>query len=70
MTTATPVCDLLVERALSDGQRKALKNRRRPRTVELLAPLRDDLSAWRSATISALTAPVFPSGPAAARASS
>ncbi len=40
---------LLVERALSDGQLKALKNRRQPRTVELLAPLRDDLAAWRAA---------------------
>ena len=30
---------LLVERALSDGQLKALKNRRQPRTVALLAPL-------------------------------
>ena len=38
---------LLVERALSDGQLKALKNRRQPRTVELLAPLREDLAAWR-----------------------
>ena len=38
---------LLVERALSDGQLKALKNRRQPRTVELLAPLRDDLAEWR-----------------------
>ena len=40
---------LLVERALSDGQLKALKNRRQPRTVELLAPLREDLAAWRAA---------------------
>jgi integrase len=39
---------LLIERALSDGQLKALKNRRQPRTVELLAPLRDDLQAWRA----------------------
>ncbi len=38
---------LLVERALSDGELKALKNRRQPRTVELLAPLREDLDAWR-----------------------
>jgi integrase len=53
---------LLVERALSDGQLKALKNRRQPRTVELLAPLRDDLAAWRAAPGSApATAPVFPS---------
>ena len=41
---------LLVERALSDGQLKALKNRRQPRTVELLAPLREDLAAWRHAS--------------------
>src|SRR3954464_9094606 len=52
---------LLVERALSDGQLKALKNRRQPRTVELLAPLRDDLVAWRAAHPSGATAPVFPS---------
>ena len=52
---------LLVERALSDGQLKALKNRRQPRTVELLAPLRDDLAAWRQAQSSLpTTAPVFP----------
>ena len=38
---------LLVERAVSDGQLKALKNRRQPRTVSLLAPLREDLAAWR-----------------------
>ena len=53
---------LLVERALSDGQLKALKNRRQPRTVELLAPLRDDLAAWRAAQSEPpATAPVFPS---------
>ena len=40
---------LLVERALSDGQLKALKNRRQPRTISLLAPLREDLAAWREA---------------------
>src|SRR4051812_42113183 len=40
---------LLVERALSDGQLKALKNRRQPRTVELLTPLIEDLRAWRGA---------------------
>ena len=52
---------LLVERALSDGQLKALKNRRQPRTVELLAPLIDDLAAWRRAHDSpSATAPVFP----------
>ena len=53
---------LLVERALSDGQLKALKNRRQPRTVELLTPLREDLAAWRAAQSEpAATAPVFPS---------
>jgi integrase len=53
---------LLVERALSDGQLKALKNRRQPRTVELLAPSRDDLATWRAAQgAPPATAPVFPS---------
>src|SRR3954468_16889028 len=52
---------LLVERALSDGQLKALKNRRQPRTVSLLAPLVEDLGAWRRARDSpSATAPVFP----------
>src|SRR5215208_4389884 len=51
---------LLVERAVSDGQLKALKNRRQPRTVELLAPLREDLEAWRAAAGSAPTSPLFP----------
>lgn len=52
---------LLVERALSDGQLKALKNRRQPRTVELLTPLLEDLAAWRRAQGSLpATAPVFP----------
>ena len=41
---------LLVERAVSDGQLKVLKNRRQPRTVPLLAPLKDDLSEWRRAS--------------------
>jgi integrase len=46
---------------VSDGQLKVLKNRRQPRTVALLAPLRDDLASWRRASSSALpTAPVFP----------
>src|SRR4051794_38607972 len=40
---------LLVERAVSDGQLKVLKNRRQPRTVALLAPLREDLAEWRRA---------------------
>src|SRR4051812_5191115 len=52
---------LLVERAVSDGQLKVLKNRRQPRTVALLAPLREDLSEWRRASrVSLPTAPVFP----------
>jgi integrase len=54
---------LLVERALSDGQLKALKNRRQPRTIALLEPLRDDLAAWRDAAPQALsTSPLFPGG--------
>jgi integrase len=52
---------LLVERALSDGQLKALKNRRQPRTVSLLAPLIEDLDEWRDASAAGLTAPLFPS---------
>ena len=40
---------LPVEQALSDGHVKGLKNRRRPRAVGLLAPVRDDLAAWRNA---------------------
>src|SRR3954470_12670444 len=51
---------LLVERALSDGQLKALKNRRQPRTVALLAPLIEDLDEWRAAGNAFPTAPVFP----------
>ena len=39
---------LLVEQAVSDGQLKGLKNRRRPRAVRLLAPLRDDLEPART----------------------
>ena len=51
---------LLVERALSDGELKVLKNRRQPRTVTLLAPLREDLAAWYA--IAPSGGPVFPSG--------
>src|SRR3954452_24526094 len=52
---------LLVERAVSDGQLKVLKNRRQPRTVALLAPLREDLGEWRRASRMSLpTTPVFP----------
>jgi integrase len=39
---------LIVEEAVSDGQVKGLKNRRRPRAVHLLGPLREDLEAVRS----------------------
>src|SRR4051812_47351157 len=53
---------LLVERALSDGELKVLKNRRQPRTVTLLAPLREDLAAWQAAQGSTpASAPVFAS---------
>jgi integrase len=53
---------LLVERAVSDGQLKVLKNRRQPRTVSLLVPLRDDLATWRAACREpSLSTPVFPS---------
>src|SRR4051794_23830565 len=38
---------LLVEHAISDGQLKSLKNRRQPRTVDLLEALHDDLAVWR-----------------------
>ena len=52
---------LLVERAVSDGQLKVLKNRRQPRTIPLLAPLREDLADWRRASGSPVpSAPVFP----------
>src|SRR5690349_1156176 len=53
---------LLVERAVSDGQLKVLKNRRQPRTVPLLIPLKEDLAEWRRASGSPPPAsPVFPS---------
>jgi integrase len=39
---------ILVERALTgDGEFKGQKKRRPPRTVDLLAPLRQDLAAWK-----------------------
>ena len=50
---------LLVERALSDGELKLLKSRRQPRTVKLLAPLREDLADWRAAAT--VRGPVFAS---------
>src|SRR3954454_3784631 len=53
---------LLVERALSDGQLKALKNRRQPRTVSLLPPLIEDLDEWRDASAARVAAPLFPAG--------
>jgi integrase len=40
---------LLVEQALSDGRLKGQKNRRPPRTVDLLQSLRKDLAEWRLA---------------------
>ena len=40
---------LVVEQAVSDGRVKGLKNRRRPRAVRLLAPLRDDLELLHAA---------------------
>jgi integrase len=53
---------LLVERAVSDGQLKVLKNRRQPRTVALLAPLKQDLAERRRASSSPPpSTPLFPS---------
>jgi integrase-like protein len=43
---------LLVEAALADGVLKEQKTGRPPRTVDLLAPLRHDLVAWRLASTS------------------
>ena len=40
---------LLVEQAISYGRRKGQKNRRSPRTVDLVASLRKDLTEWRLA---------------------
>ena len=51
---------LLVERALSDGKIKALKNRRQPRTVPLLAPLREDLAVWRGLRVPRSVGPALP----------
>ena len=39
---------VVVEQAVADGRVKGLKNRRRPRAVRLLGPLRDDLESQRS----------------------
>ncbi len=53
---------LLVERAVSDGQLKVLKNRRQPRTVSLLVPLREDLAVWRETSGKPVfSSPLFPS---------
>lgn len=49
----------------ASAQRRAAEGAQEPaaaRTVELLAPLREDLDAWRCATSSPATAPVFPAG--------
>ena len=53
---------LVVEQALSDGRVKGLKNRRRPRAVDLLDPLRRDLAAWRATCGDAIAgdSPVVP----------
>jgi integrase len=40
---------LLVEQAVSDGELKGQKTNRPPRTVDLLAPLKQDLAEWRLA---------------------
>jgi integrase len=39
---------LLIEQAVADGELKGQKTGRPPRTVTLLAPLREDLAAWRA----------------------
>jgi integrase len=41
---------LLVEQAVSDGELKGQKTNRPPRTVDLLAPLKQDLTEWRLAS--------------------
>jgi hypothetical protein len=41
---------LLVEQAVSDGELKGQKTNRPPRTVDLLAPLKQDLAEWRLAS--------------------
>jgi integrase len=40
---------LLIEQAVSDGELKGQKTGRPPRTVDLLAPLKQDLAEWRLA---------------------
>jgi integrase len=39
---------LLIEQAVADGELKGQKTKRPPRTVSLLAQLREDLAAWRT----------------------
>ncbi|HEX8157851.1 MAG TPA: site-specific integrase [Solirubrobacteraceae bacterium] len=39
---------LLIEQAVADGELKGQKTNRPPRTVTLLAPLREDLADWRT----------------------
>jgi integrase len=41
---------LLIEQAATDGQLKGQKTNRPPRSVELLAPFREDLAVWRAAS--------------------
>ena len=41
---------LLVEQAVSDGELKGQKTNRPPRTVDLFAPLKQDLAEWRLAS--------------------
>jgi len=41
---------LLIEQAASDGRLKGQKTNRPPRSVDLVSPLRDDLSYWRLAS--------------------
>lgn len=47
---------LVIEQAVADGVVKGLKNRRRPRTVRLLEPLREDLDLRRRGPHDALIA--------------
>lgn len=53
---------ILVEEAVSDGELKGQKTERPPRTVDLLAPLRQDLAEWKlKQGRPADDSPVFPS---------
>jgi integrase len=54
---------ILIERAVSDGRFKGQKTNRPPRTVTLLAPLKQDLAKWRLASGRPdAEALIFPSG--------